>query len=220
MKSVAIVGNNSFAELIKAYIDEQGDYEVLAYCVESAYIDSNELGGIPVVSLEELFALYPPEKVDLILAIGYKQMGGLRKRLFGQLKKQGYHFISLIHHSAIISRNVKMGEGNIVLEGVIIEPNTSIGDANLFFGGAIIAHNNELGNYNTLSVRATLAGNCKVANNCFFGANSTVKDAISIPSYVLVGAGTYVSNAYLSEYQVIASCKGEVLEGKNSLDIY
>lgn len=217
MEDIIIVGNSSHAQLINRYIKSTNFGKVVAYVVDKEYISADMVDGIPVISFGQLKEQYAPENVNLVMGIGYKKMGEIRKTKFEQCKKMGYSFANYIHPTAILPENLIIGEGNIILENVLVEIGVQIGDANLFFGGSIIGHESEIGSYNTFSLRSVIAGNVHITDNCFLGVASAVKDNVTFSNHVLLGATGYGFKD-MDAYSVVVPAKSSVLEGKRSTE--
>lgn len=194
--------------------------EIAAFSVNSAYCGMGDtIFDKPVIPLEKLQEKYPPEAFEVILAVGYSQMGKVRRRLAECCKKKGYSLASFIHSSAVISPSSELGEGNILLENVVVAPMAKVGHCNLIWNGVHISHECILGNYNTLSVSSALAGNVTIQDNCFLGVNSTVADHTTVANYTLVGAAGYVKRD-TNPYDVVVPARGAVLDGKKSTDFF
>lgn len=219
MKKIVIVGNGSYSAMMKRYIELTEFGEVCAFVVEEPYIKEDTLCEIPVISFCCLYENFPIADYELVMGIGYLQMGNIRKRIYEKCKEYGYKFANYIHPTAIIASNVVLGEGNNILEGVIIEESVNIGNANLFFGGSLIAHETNVGSFNTFSVKSVVAGTSIIRDNCFIGAASTVRDHIILNNYVLVGASAYAF-MNIPEYGVVVPPKSIILDGKKSTDYF
>lgn len=217
MKKLMIMGNASYARMMKRYIDLASFGEVAAYVADAECIREKEIDRIPVLSLEEMRAGVSCEDVLLIMGIGYKKMGDIRKKVFEQCKSFGYRFANFIHPTAIIEKNVVMGEGNNILEGVILEESVVLGNANLLFGGSLIAHETTIGDYNTFSVKSVAAGCTTVGSHCFIGAAAAVKDHVTMGDYVLLGAMAFGFQD-LEAYSVVVPEKSRILDGRKSTD--
>lgn len=216
-KSLIVIGNGDYARMMERYLHLSGS-GVKAYAVHSAYIEEHNLDGIPVISMKELKKKYDPEEIQLVMGIGYRKMGDIREKVFAECKDLGYSFFNYIHPTAIIEKNVRIGEGNNILEGVILEESVTMGDANILFGGSLIAHGTAMGSFNTLSVKTVIAGCAEIGNHCFVGAAAVIRDRIKIEDYSLIGAGAYASQS-TQAYQVIVPMRSTVLEGKKSVDL-
>ena len=217
MEKYIIVGNSEHALTMKNYIDATDFGQVIAFSVDKEYVGNGEFCGKPVISLNELEEKYRAEEVKLIMGIGYKKMGEIKKNIFLRCKKMGFSFANYIHPSAIVSKDVKLGEGNNVLDGVIIESGVEMGDGNILFAGSIMGHDSKVGSFNTFSIKSIVAGCVEIGNNCMCGINSTVKDNVNIKDYVLIGASAYAQHD-IEEYEVLVSAKSYILEGKMSTD--
>ena len=65
MKSHAIIfGNNSFAEMIKYYIEKYSGIKVCAFCVDSHYIKESSFCGLPVIPFEDATEFFPSDMFD------------------------------------------------------------------------------------------------------------------------------------------------------------
>lgn len=212
-----IVGNGDFAIMLQRYLKNTRDICIEGFTVQKEIINAETINGLPVISTEEMVNIHHPDDCKLILGIGYRNMSRIKESEYHRYTKLGYDFINYIHPSAIIEKDVVLGRGNNIFEGVIIQSGVKMGDANHIYGGAMVAHDTEMGNFNFVSVKSCIAGCTKIGNNCFFGANSTVRDHLAIADYTLVGAGTYLSRDS-EPYQVIVEPKSYVLEGKSSLE--
>lgn len=217
MEKYIIIGNSEHAFTMNNYIMSTDYGQVIAFAVDSEYVGDGEFCGKPVISLEEIVDKYSSEEVKLIMGIGYKKMGNIKKNIFTRCKKMGYSFENYIHPSAIVSRDAILGEGNNILDGVIIESGVEMGDGNILFAGSIMGHDSKVGSFNTFSIKSIVAGCVEIGNNCMCGINSTIKDHIIINDYALIGATAYAQHD-IEEYEVLVSAKSYILEGKKSTD--
>lgn len=144
-------------------------------------------------------------------------MNQVRKDLFSRCKQKGYSIASFIHPTAVISRNAKMGEGNIILEQSVIQPFVTLGRGNLIWHSVKIAHDNVINDFNTLCQNMSIAGASCVKNECFFGNSCTVFGGLTIATGTLVGAGAIVKNS-TNPYEVIVPAKSITLVGRKSTD--
>ena len=215
--AILIVGNGEYARMLCRYLKLTHDIEVAGFTVPGQIASDRMIDGKPVIPAESVADLYDPEENRLIMGIGYRNMNNIKEQEYSRYKAIGYCFDNYIHPTAIIEKDVVLGEANNIFEGVIIQSGVRIGNANLIYAGAMIAHETIIGDYNSVSVKACIAGCVRIGNNCFIGANSTVRDHIDIASYTLAGAGAYVDKDS-QQYSVIASQKSCVLEGKSSLE--
>lgn len=174
-------------------------------------------GGVNVFPFEHIEKDFPPENYEVILGVGYSMMNQVRKDLFFRCKKKGFDIASFIHPSALISKGVEMGEGNIILECSVIQPFVTLGRGNLIWHSVKIAHDGVIGNFNTLCQNTSIAGASCVEDNCFLGNSCTVFGGLSIAKDTLVGAGAIVKRN-TKPYEVIVPAKSISLADKKSTD--
>lgn len=212
-----IVGNGDYSLMLRRYFQNTEGEDIDGFTVPERIIDEESIAGKPVIAGEQIADLYPPKDYCLIMGIGYSGMNRIKEQEFNRYKAIGYRFMNYVHPTAIIEKDVVMGEGNNIFEGVILQSGVKIGHGNLIYGGAMVAHDTKLGNFNSLSVKACVAGCTCIGNNCFIGANATVRDHINLANFTLLGAGAYL-NRDSDAYEVIVAPKAETLKGRSSLE--
>ncbi len=210
--NTVIIGNNHYATLLSEYLEDSGIH-VSAFAVEEEYIKELFIGTVQVISIDKMSEQYHFENTRLIMGIGYKQRGEIRKKLFEKCRGMGYKFTNYIHPSATIDESVQVGEGNVIFENVVIQKHSQIGDGNLFFSNAVVMHDDVIGNYNTCCACSVMNGFVTLENNIFIGSNATIRDHITIKTGTLVGAGTYVSKSCERDMAVIKTKPAEFLVG-------
>ncbi|RPD44840.1 hypothetical protein DNI29_19215 [Hymenobacter sediminis] len=96
---VVLYGLGKKAELSYYYFTHDSPYEVVAFCVEEAYIQgcAPTFLGLPVVSLAALHLEYPAGSYHMHIAVG---QFSARKRLFEMVKEQEYCFANYISSRA------------------------------------------------------------------------------------------------------------------------
>lgn len=216
MKNAIIFGNTSFSTMIKYYITKYTNINIVAFCVNQAYIKEAYLDGIPVVSFETIESYYPPDKFDFFIAVGNNSMNIVRENIYNSLLEKGYKILNFIHPSVVIE-SASIGQGNIILEGVSIGYHVKIGNGNIIWNNVTLSHEDSIGNFNYIAPSSTLAGRVTVKSNCFLGLNCTIKNDVTISNYTLVGAGCYINKSTL-EKDIFISTSTLHLENKNSID--
>ncbi len=218
MKDLVILGGGSFAKLLHCYLKEEGKRNVAAFAVEKKYLnDTSTQEGLPVVAFETVEELYPPNKYEIIMGIGYSGMNSLRERLFYEAKKKGYYIASFIHSTATIAKDAVIGEGNIIFEKSLIQSFCEIGSGNLIWYDVKIAHNDKIGSFNTFAGNSSLSGFVNIANRCFLGNSCTVINNVNIADETLVGLGAVVKADTMPK-SVIVPARSVVLPQKKSAE--
>lgn len=113
--------------------------------------------------------------------------------VFSKYLVQKYKFINLIHNTALISNDVKIGTGSTFMENSLVKSNSKIGNFCIINSSAIISHDVNIGHFCHVSLGAKVGGNCVIGNNSFLGINASVIQGIKIGSNSIIGAGAVVT---------------------------
>jgi sugar O-acyltransferase (sialic acid O-acetyltransferase NeuD family) len=132
---------------------------------------------------------YPPHQVDIAIALGDSH---LRSEYYEKVIRHGYRVITMIHPTAIVSRNAKIGNGVFINAGVIINAGAVIQDNSIINTGVIIEHETVVGKHCHIAPGVKLAGRVKIGDNTFVGIGSTIIDKIMIGDNVVIGAGSVI----------------------------
>ncbi len=124
---------------------------------------------------------------DLFIAVGDARV---RKQIME--RERNREFPVLVHPSAIIATEVKIGRGTVIMAGVVINPDTRIGNGCIINTSSSIDHDCEVGDYVHISVGAHLCGTVIVKERTWIGAGTTVRNNITICEECMIGAGTVV----------------------------
>lgn len=101
-------------------------------------------------------------------------------------------FISIIHPTAIISEDVEIGDGSIIMAGAIIQPGTTIGRHCIVNTGACIDHDCSIEDYCHIAPNCSIAGGVKIAQGSFIGIGTAISQYLKIGSWSQIGAGAAV----------------------------
>lgn len=124
---------------------------------------------------------------DIFFAIGN---GTVRKKLMDKLR--GKSFPILIHPSATVSNEARIGSGTVVMAGAVINPGVTIGKGCIINTCASVDHDCVIGDHVHISVGAHLAGTVSVGDMTWIGAGATVSNNLSICGDCMIGAGAVV----------------------------
>lgn len=101
-------------------------------------------------------------------------------------------FPNFIHPSAVISPEVEIGVGTVIMAGAIIQAGSTIGNHVIVNSGVVIEHDCILDDYSHIAPNATLAGSCTLEEGAFLGLNACVIEGKTIGSWSVVGAAACV----------------------------
>ena len=124
--------------------------------------------------------------IPFVIAIGDNKT---RAELSHKIKAA---FKTLVHPSAVISKESSIGEGTVVYAGVVIQPNTTIGKHVIVNTSASIDHDNYIADFVHVAPKVALTGHVEVGEGSFIGAGAVVIPKIKIGKWCTIGAGSVV----------------------------
>jgi sugar O-acyltransferase (sialic acid O-acetyltransferase NeuD family) len=189
---VVIFGAGSYAEVATVYLTRDGAREVLAYTVHGEYARDDSFSGLPLVPFEELLDTYPPDRVELLVALGYQGLNRARREIYEHCKRLGYGFVTYVSSRAMVMSEHPIGENSFVFEANVIQPFVEIGDNVVLWSGNHIGHHSTIGDHCFIASHAVVSGHVKIGESCFVGVNATFRDEISVGPRCVIGAGATV----------------------------
>jgi len=185
--AVIVIGGGGHAKVVCDALHQMGQ-NILGYVAP----EPNE--GMPIAYLGDDHVLtgYPINEVVLANGIGSINAGGRRAILFDRLKAKGFAFITLIHPSAVVAADVRLGEGCQIMAGSVLQPGVKCAENVIINTRAGVDHDCVIGEHTHISVGATLSGSIHIGSRCFIGAGSTLIQGVSIGDDCLIAAGAVV----------------------------
>lgn len=151
------------------------------------------IGNTPVIGNDNIIYFYNKDKVALLNGVGILPGNKKHRDLFYSFKNRGHIFPNIIHPSAIVASNVKLGEGIQIMAGAVIQTDVTIGDNCIINTGAVIDHDTNIGKHVHLAPGVTISGNVTIKNESYIGAGATVIQGICIGTNSIIAAGAVVT---------------------------
>ena len=192
MTQIVLIGAGELARVVLSLLRDVEGVEPVGCAVEEAHLEGAGLGGLPLVTLEEIETAFPSSSHELVVCVGYRHVNRDRERLVRSCEERGYRLRSLIHPAAWISPDATIGSGCIVFPRAVVEPFAVVGDGVVLWSDSVVAHDGRVGDFCFLAPNATLGGRVILDRRAFVGANATVRDGVRIGAGCVVGAGAVV----------------------------
>lgn len=110
-----------------------------------------------------------------------------KKIICEKLKARGAKFQTLIHKTAIVRQNAKIGDGCIIADFASVGADCTIGENSLVQTFAIAAHDCKIGNYARIDTHATCVGGVVIEDT------ATIHTSAVVSHNVVVGEGATVA---------------------------
>lgn len=186
---LVIFGTADIAQLAHFYFRTDSHYEVVAFTVDSAFVEGPTFCDLPVVPFDQLAKQYPPKENALFVALSYSRLNGVRKEKFEAGRALGYRMASYISSRASILNEGRIGENCFILEDNTVQPFVSIGDNVTLWSGNHIGHHSVIGDHTFVASHVVVSGGVRIGQQCFLGVNATLRDHITVGDRCVVGAG-------------------------------
>ena len=148
--------------------------------------------GIAVIFGETFILNLDPSEVRLCNGVGYFGRDTHRRDVYESFAQKGYVFEQVVHPSAIIGREVNVGNGAQIFAGTIVQSGTSVGADTIINTAVSVDHDCVIGDHVHIAPGAKLSGDVSIGNEVMIGTGASVIHGISIGARSIVGAGAAV----------------------------
>lgn len=189
---IVIVGTSGHAKVVAEILERAAKYTI-AGLLDSFRPAGESAFGYRILGSEQVLgALIASEGITgVLIAIGDNWQRARMARSIAERVPQ-LAFVSAVHPSAAIARDVTLGEGNVVMPGAVINPGAHLGMHCIVNTGATVEHDCSLGDFASLAPGAVLGGNVKLGDfaACMLGAHVIHRRRVG--AHAIVGAGALV----------------------------
>jgi len=191
-REIIVFGSSGHAKVVIDTIEKEAKYKIIGLIDDFKAVGESTFGYKVLGKCTDLELV--SSKYNLyngIIAIGDNSV---RSRIAKEVhqKAPSFRFISTIHPYSSIGRDVKIGDGVVVMAGAIINSNTTIGNHCIINTKSSIDHDCSLDNFIHLSPGVTVGGNVRIGEGTTVSIGSVVCRNISIGKHAVVGAGSTV----------------------------
>lgn len=187
MKRILLVGASGHGKVC-AEIAELNGYDEILFLDDKREL--TECGGYSVIGVETDFEKFLGEDTEFFVSIGNAD---IRKRMQEEIEAAGGKIATLIHPKAVVSKDVEIGMGSVLMAGVVINSGTKMGNGVIINTSSSVDHDCIIGNYCHLAVGAHICGTVNVDSMTWIGAGATVNNNISLCEGCLIASGAVVT---------------------------
>jgi len=149
--------------------------------------------GVPILGGDDLLAVLRGQGVThFAVGLGSVRDTGPRRRLFLLGKRSGLIPLTLIHPTAILSSETRIGEGCQLLPACVVNPGARIGRNVIINTAAVVEHDCIIEDHVHIATGARLASTVEIQRGAHIGAGATLRQGIRIGRCAVVGAGAVV----------------------------
>lgn len=192
MKNIVIIGASGHGGMILDCMEKEGRYNVLGF-IDSFKEKGTEYLGYEILGNEmDLPQLI--NKLNLygaIIAIGDNWT---RKTMVDKITEMalGIDFVSTIHPSAIIGKDVKVGKGSVIMPGTIVNMNSRMGDFCILNTNSSLGHDGTMEDFSSIASGVCSGGNLILGMFSAISLGANIIENITVGKHSLIGAGSLV----------------------------
>lgn len=192
MKNLIIIGARAFGREVYCLAMEslpKTEYKIKGFLDdnENALVDYSNYPKI-LSSVED----YMVEDDDVFVCalgdVNYK------KKYVQLITEKGGTFINIVHPTAIIRQNTKLGVGCIVSAGSQISCDIVVGDFVTLQPNVFLGHNVNIGDYTHINANVVCNGNVFIEPSVTLHTASVVAPNLRVGENTIIGAGSIVLN--------------------------
>lgn len=198
MKKLFIIGSGGFSKQVIEMVEKINEikeiYELVGLIDDNKELIGQEILGYKIIGTTDyLNEVSKKKEIYGVIAIAD---GKIRANLVRKLNS--VKWVNLIHPKAIVSKYVKLGEGNIICAGVIVNPMSSIGNHCHINIGSTLGHDVNMSDFVTVMPGCRISGNVVLKKYSMLGAGSIVLQGLTVEENVSIGAGAVVTKNTVS----------------------
>ncbi|RWB56737.1 acetyltransferase [Mesorhizobium sp.] len=192
MDKLVVFGASGHAAVVIDAAEKQGLYLIAGLITNE--IRPSETFGYDVLGRDDdiLDVLTDDKRITAaIVAIGDN---AVRQRVADNLSSRvpDLSFATVVHPSAVIGNEVRLGAGSFVAAGAVIGPRTSVGRHCIINTRASIDHDCDIQDFASIAPAAVAGGKCSIGWGAAIGIGATLTHGRTIGSETIIGAGALV----------------------------
>lgn len=126
-------------------------------------------------------------------------------QIVNKILKKGGRFISLIHPTARIARDAKLGEGLVIMRRADIGSYTQIGNYCFIQADSVIGHDAIVGDFCRIDCKVVCVGGVKVEEGATIHTSAVISHGVTIGKRSIVGALSMVIRSVKDDTTVVGN---------------
>jgi sugar O-acyltransferase (sialic acid O-acetyltransferase NeuD family) len=193
-EKIIIIGSGEHAKVVLYNLKSQNKYEALGYFDSDINTVDSISHGLKVLECYEgqdlngLIGKYNTNK----FIIGFGDIRN-RKLVYERFIASGWEAVTIIHPSAVVSPEAKVGKGVLIECGCLITPNPIIGDNVVINPGSQINHDNIIEDHVFIASGVILSGSVRIKENTLLDDGVVVTVNKTVGKDSIIGAGSIVT---------------------------
>lgn len=199
---VLIIGAGGHAQVVADIVKSMGRagaaLTVAGFLDDDARLWGRRILGAPVLGPTDATPRCPFDA--LVVGIGSNPV---RRTIALRWQERGGAFVTLVHPSAVVAKDVVLGPGTVLCAGAIVNTGSRIGSHAILNTACSVDHHNIIADFAHIAPGARLGGDVQVAEGTLVGIGAIVLPQRYVAAWACVGAGAVVTRSVESSQTVI-----------------
>jgi UDP-perosamine 4-acetyltransferase len=175
------------------------DYEFVGF------IDDDARKRSPQYEIYSREILQQYQELHLLAVPGSAASFRKRKEIIHSLGISNNRYISAIHPSVSVGRNVRIGVNCLIMAGVVLTSNARLNDHVCVLPNSVIHHDVVVNEYTLIGSNVMVAGGTTIGKNCYIGSGSNIINGISIGDESLIGLGSNILRSVTGQAKMVGN---------------
>lgn len=189
MDKIVIIGTSIAASNICKFIEKYKLYEIVGFAVNKEYKNEDTYLDKPVYELEKLDHVIDKSQDYIFVAIQWNRLNADRRKVYEQLKSEGWRFANLVSPLASINGSI-LGDNCWITDFVCIDTDAIIGNNVFVKVGACVGDHAQVSDHGFIGAKSMIGGGVKIGEQSFIGLGAIVFDDTTVGKKCIVGAAT------------------------------
>jgi len=187
-KNIIIVGAGGMGREVCNWIEASGEEMAI-----SGFIDDN-LAALDGFSYP--YSMISNISDHIVDPLNYYVLAimnpAAKKKIVQKIKLANGQFLTFIHPTAIIGRNVEIGKGVVITPGCILSCDINVGDFVFLNTQTTLGHDVKIGAYTSINGKVEISGFVEIGEEVTIGSRVVVLPKKKVISGANIGAGSVV----------------------------
>ncbi len=187
-KKIILIGAGGHCNSCIDVIEQENKYKIVGLLDKSKQSNSK----YKIIGTDRDLKKIKKNCNNILVAVGQIKDLFLREKIFRLVKKNNFNLPIIISPYAYVSKEVKIGEGTIIMHGAIINKNSKIGKNCIINTGSIVEHDTNIGDNCHISTGAIVNGGVIIGQNSFIGSGTVIKQNLKIGEQCFINAKKFL----------------------------
>ncbi len=189
-----IVGAGGFAretaQAVAAINAVRPTWRLLGFLDDDPLLHGRRVDGLPVIGGTDLVQSLPDAHV--VVCVGNPRNYFSRARIVERLNLPDTRYATILHPSADISADSRVGPGSVLLAQVVLTAGVTVGAHVAVMPHAVLTHDVTVDDFATIASGVRLGGGVSVLHRAYLGSGALIREQVKIGAWAQVGMGSVV----------------------------